>query len=79
MKKIEKHNLLIISAVILSILAAAGYILLSLFGPERLLPPATFEECLSAPGSMILETYPEQCVSADGFKFTGPGEAAPDQ
>lgn len=32
----------------------------------------TYEQCQSTAGSKTLETYPEQCVTADGRTFTGP-------
>lgn len=34
----------------------------------------SFTACKSATGSMMLETYPEQCVTKDGKKFTDPGQ-----
>jgi len=31
----------------------------------------TFEQCRMAEGSKLLETFPEQCVTADGRTFIG--------
>lgn len=33
---------------------------------------ASYEDCLKAPGSRILESYPERCVTRDGKSFTRP-------
>lgn len=32
--------------------------------------PHTYEQCLSQPGSKILEKYPPVCITADGASFT---------
>ena|SRR5436190_13360642 len=34
----------------------------------------SFEDCKAAAGSKMLETYPEQCVSKDGKRYTNPGQ-----
>lgn len=39
---------------------------------------SSFEECKSAPGSFLLETYPEQCKTTDGQTFTGPSDQVVD-
>jgi hypothetical protein len=33
-----------------------------------------FDECTQASGSLIQETYPERCVTADGRIFVGPSD-----
>lgn len=36
----------------------------------------SFEECKKATGSVLLETYPEQCKTIDGKTFIGPSDQA---
>lgn len=33
-----------------------------------------FDQCTQASGSLIQETYPERCVTADGRIFVGPSD-----
>lgn len=44
------------------------------FRPE---PPevTSFAACKQAPGSKLLEIYPEICMTADGKSFTNPDQA----
>lgn len=35
-------------------------------------PVTSFDTCKKAPGSKLLQTFPEQCVTSGGKKFTGP-------
>lgn len=69
------HALLIIVIVVvaLAILVLLGFLFWQNFiksGAGSTV--SNFEECKAAPGSVLLETYPEQCRTSDGQTFTGP-------
>ena len=60
---------LIIAIVILPFIIAAIIAVISLSKPKEVpVVVRTFEECV-AQGNPILETYPEQCRTADGVNF----------
>lgn len=65
--------IIIISLVTLAIIVVLGFLFWQNFIKSGSTATVTsFEECKKAPGSKLLETYPEQCVTSDGQTFTGP-------
>lgn len=71
------HVLIVVIVVLaVAILAVLGWLFWQNFvnKPSSSATITNFEECKAASGSKILETFPEQCVTADGRTFTGPTE-----
>lgn len=68
------HVVLIVAIIIIviGVLGLLGWFFWQNFNKASGSAVTTFEQCKTAPGSKILETYPEQCVTSDGRSFTGP-------
>jgi len=73
------HALLIIIIVVVSlaILGLLGFLFWQNFinKPGTASNVTSFEQCKAAAGSIIRETYPEQCVTTDGQTFVAPTSA----
>lgn len=70
---------IIIILIVVVIIGALGFLFWRNFinSGETKNTPQTYQECVAAKDSKILETYPEQCVTADGKSFTNPAQKAP--
>lgn len=58
------------------LIVIGGFLLYTTFGPTS---PSitTFDQCKQASGSHLLETYPEQCLTAQGKAFVQPLPSGP--
>ncbi|MEK7217414.1 MAG: hypothetical protein AAB640_00005, partial [Patescibacteria group bacterium] len=63
-----------ITFVILILLGVGAYAGIWYWGNQRQSAVDTFEECVKAKDSKMLETYPEQCVTSDGQTFANPNQ-----
>lgn len=68
-----KENIkpLILSVFWLAFLVLLIMTIISKFSQTKI-KVSSYEDCLKAPGSRILESYPERCVTRDGKSFTRP-------
>ncbi|MEK7076340.1 MAG: hypothetical protein AAB941_01625 [Patescibacteria group bacterium] len=66
------HGLPII--ILLLVLGAGAYGAMWYWGNQQQSAIYTFEECVKAKDSKMLETYPEQCVTSDGKSFPNPDQ-----
>jgi hypothetical protein len=67
--------IIVIVVLALVVIGALGFVFWQNFiknGADSMATVSSFEECKKAPGSILQETYPEQCVTKDGQVFTGP-------
>ena len=82
-KNRQKGNLVLIIIVVacVVILAVLGFLFWNNFVSKNspLATVSNFEECKNAPGSMMLETFPEQCHTKDGKTFVGAADSSADQ
>lgn len=69
---------IIVIVVAVAIIGAVGFVFWQKFidKPAVKTSPATYAECAASKDSKILETYPEQCVTADGKSFPHPNQTA---
>jgi len=65
-----------ITLVILLLLGTGAYAGIWYWGNQQQSGVYTFEECVKAKDSKMLETYPEQCVTSDGKTFPNPDQTA---
>lgn len=72
-RKVVIVILIVLSALLLALIGGLFY-RNSLIKHET--PVTDFETCKKAPGSILLETYPEQCRTTDGKLFVGPADSA---
>ncbi|MEK9185339.1 MAG: hypothetical protein AAB863_01050, partial [Patescibacteria group bacterium] len=73
----QKHFLnkkFIVTFVILALLGTGAYAGIWWWGNQQQSDIYTFEECTKAKDSLMLETYPEQCVTKDGQTFVNPDQ-----
>lgn len=73
----QKRSTILIVAVIIAILVGVVAYLNVVRKPSLIGPPSnemeiSWEECTKLAGSVILQTYPEQCVTSDGRKAVKP-------
>jgi len=68
--------LVIIIVVVVVLLGALGFVFWNNFLSKgtSTVAVASFEDCKKQSGSIMLETYPEQCKTTDGKTFTGPSD-----
>lgn len=80
-KRIAGRTVVIVSAVVLValVLAFVAYLFLRplIANQEPVTHITTYEQCVAEPGSVLLETYPDQCVTVNGRTFTNPTQVAP--
>lgn len=71
------HGVLIVAVVIIAVVVIGllGWVFWQNFNTSSGSSVKTFDECVAAPGSRVLETYPEQCIATNGQTFTGPTKA----
>lgn len=63
----------LLSIIVLLLLAAAGFLAYqNMKLLKQINAPKTYEECVTASGSRIQESYPATCVTAEGLRFTQP-------
>lgn len=76
-RKLKKSSggagiIVLVVAIVSVVLAAITYLFVALtFGPPETLV-TSFDECMAAEGSRLLESFPEQCVTSDGRNFVNP-------
>ncbi len=70
MRPQDRHESLIVAAVILAVLAVLAYYFIDKLSSGNISEVNNFEECAMAQGGKVLMTYPERCVSPDGRTFT---------
>ncbi len=63
--------LIAVSAVLL-----VGFFFYSYYGPGAVKRVNDFDSCAAAPGSVIMESYPEQCRTTDGRTFVNEKQQA---
>ncbi len=73
----QKRLAILILALIIMILVGAVAYLFLVKKPSSIGPPSneleiSWEECTKLAGSVILQSYPEQCVTSDGRKAVKP-------
>lgn len=68
---LQKHVILIFLIFLTLCLISGLYVYFESSLVDEIKPqPASYTECLAAPGSIIQESYPETCVTKTGLRFT---------
>jgi hypothetical protein len=74
----RRNRIIIVCSSIVVLAAIAGSVVwsnLQVNPTVKTVSADSFISCRSAPGSKLLETYPEQCVTSTGQTFTNPDQA----
>lgn len=68
------HAVLVVSIVIIviGVVGLLGWVFWQNVNKATGSSVTNYEQCVAAPGSKMLETYPVQCITSDGRSFTGP-------
>ncbi len=69
MRPQNRHESLVVTAVILAILAVLSYYFIDKLSGEEAVTVSNFEECV-ARGYPVMESYPRRCNTPAGESFT---------
>lgn len=76
----QSGSAFVIGIIILAIgiIGAVGFVFWQNFiqSPIPKTDPTTYAECSVLEGSKIIETFPEQCITADGKRFANPNQTS---
>ena len=69
MRPQNRHESLVVVAVILAVLAVLSYYFIDKLSGAKTVTVSSFEECV-AWGYPVMESYPRRCNTPDGNSFT---------
>ena len=71
-QKFSPIKIVLVLAVMCVALLVGGYIYSKNFNSKTSSPQNGYDTCVATEGSRILNTYPEQCTTSDGERYTKP-------